>query len=88
MALNKNFVKTVEGFEGSLTSANVYWRVTNISGNKDVVSYIIEGYKNDTQIFGYSFSFTPDVSSGSSNFIAQAYAHAKTLPEFSGSEDV
>lgn len=88
MALKKNFVKTVDGFEGSLTSSGVYWKVTNISGNKDVVSYTIEGYKNDTQIFGYSFSFTPDVSDGSGNFIAQAYAHAKTLPEFSGSEDV
>lgn len=88
MALKKDFVKTLDGFEGSLTSKDVYWKVTNISGSKTNVSYTLEGFKGNVQVFGYSFSFTPDLSDSSGNFIAQAYAHAKTLSEFSGSEDV
>lgn len=88
MALKKDFVKTLDGFDGSLTSSDVYWKITGISGNKNLLSYTIEGYKGDIQLFGYSFSFQPDVTSGSDNFIAQAYNHAKAQPEFSGSEDV
>tara|TARA_R110000803_G_scaffold159212_1_gene223379 strand:- start:268 stop:534 length:267 start_codon:yes stop_codon:yes gene_type:complete len=88
MALKKDFVKTLDGFDGTLTSKDVYWKVTNISGNKDSVSYNLEGFKGDVQVFGYSFSFDPDLSDKSGNFIAQAYDHAKTLSEFSGSEDV
>jgi hypothetical protein len=32
-------------------------------------------------------SFVPSVSDGSENFIKQAYAHLKTLDDFSGAED-
>jgi hypothetical protein len=33
------------------------------------------------------YKFTASVSDGAENFIKQAYAHLKTLPEFAGATD-
>lgn len=88
MALEKDFIKTIAGFDGSLTATGVYWKVTNVRGDKNGVTYTIEGFKDNQQVFGYSFDFTPSVADGAGNFIKQAYDHAKTLPEFTDAKDV
>ena len=87
MALRKDFIKTLPGFDGSLTASDVYWKITNVQGGKDGASYTIEGFKGDQQVFGYSFDFIPSMEDGSGNFIKQAYEHAKTLPEFADAGD-
>lgn len=88
MALQNDFTKTLTGFDGQLTAANVYWKITQINGDKNNISYTIEGFKSDQQVYGYSYSFTPDVSDGAANFIQQAYVHAKTQAPFLSAADV
>ena len=78
---------------------NAYWRINpndGIAGGKNKLTYTIDVFKsadlahakNPHQIQKFSFSFVPDVKDGALNFVKQAYAHAKTLPMFSGSIDV
>ena len=74
-----------------ITIPNCYWKIANhngISGGKTKLNVILLCYKNQeisndigSEYNGFGFQFVPDLKSGE-NFIAQAYAHAKTLPEF------
>ena len=65
-----------------------YIRVQHVAGTKHSVAATVaflqgngagELYKSN------SYSFTPNMDSA--NFIAQAYEHLKTLPEFAGATD-
>ena len=86
MALQKTYTKTVEGFEGSLTVENAYWKVTAISGDKDEIRCEICAISNGSAIATRSYAFTPDLSGA--NFIQQAYNHIKNQDEFAGAADV
>jgi hypothetical protein len=46
-------------------------------------SYKTSGSKRN--LVSKTYNFQPDL--GGANFLAQAYAHLKTLPEFSGAVD-
>jgi hypothetical protein len=63
-----------------------YIKVMSIEGNKSSL-FANVNFKGDTQQFSKSYQIPVSVESGSANFIAQAYAHLKTLPEFAGATD-
>ena len=87
MALSKNIQFTAHG--GFIIAANnAYIRVDQISGGKNEVSCSVNFYKSSdeqTSFKGDIYKFKPELNG--SNFIAQAYAHLKTLPEFAGATD-
>jgi len=66
---------------------NTYIKVDSVQGSKDAASTVVS-FKNTStgEVFSYkSYSFTPAMEP--KNFIAQAYEHLKTLPEFAGATD-
>jgi hypothetical protein len=63
-----------------------YIKVMSIEGNKSSL-FANVNFKGDTQQFSKSYQIPVSVESGSTNFIAQVYAHLKTLPEFSNAVD-
>ena len=65
---------------------SVYVKVTNITGSKTQLNAEVL-FKSDSYKFTKNYIFNPSVNLGSANFIAQAYEHLKTLPEFDGAED-
>jgi len=85
MALKKTLTKAFHGFSGQLQAENVYYKVEQVSGNKERVEFTIRGYKDGAHIDSFSAEFQPSMDGG--NYIQQAYLHAKTLPEFSGAVD-
>jgi len=92
MALKKSFSETNSYMNGKLESANCYWKVTSVNGSKNKVSAsvsvmaMVDGQISN-QIASREYSFAPSVEDGSKNFIAQAYEHIKSLPEFSDAVD-
>jgi hypothetical protein len=72
------------GLQKVLFSA--YITVTTITGSKNEISAQVN-YKGDNVQFSKQYKFSPSVSEGAANFIAQAYDHLKTLPEFAGATD-
>ena len=89
MALLKTFIETKQHFDGVLQIANAYWKVEQVIVSKThgiavvSVSKDIDGAKH--QLNSQQFVFTPNLNG--KNFIAQAYDHLKTLPEFSTAID-
>ena len=81
MALSKNF--TLQAYNQDVVVPNAYLKVTHLSGNKESMQAIISIFteKDGVVLSKFDTSFTPDLNVN--NFIAQAYEHAKTLPEFS-----
>lgn len=67
-------------------SFSAYVKVININGNKDQIHATVS-FKNDAQQFNKQYTVPVSVESGALNFIAQVYAHLKTLDEFAGAED-
>ena len=67
-------------------SFSAYVKVASISGNKKNLLANVN-FKGDTQEFNKQYEIPVSVESGSPNFIAQAYAHLKTLPEFASAVD-
>ena len=86
MAIQKDIIKTQPGFNGSLVAKDVYFKVASVSGGKESMQAAVVGVCGGSTIFNESYWFTPDLSGA--NFIAQAYQHLKTLPEFAGAKDV
>lgn len=86
MALKHNL--DLEAFGSTVTVANAYIRVQSVSGTKQLVSFLVEVLDEsmEQRVTEMSYSFEPSMSG--SNFIAQAYQHLKTLPEFAGAADV
>lgn len=87
MALQKTITKTIPGFGGVVVCENAYWKVSELTGNKNLIKFCVCASSSGLQIDALTFSFVPSVDAGSGNFIAQAYNHIKTLPEFSGAVD-
>jgi hypothetical protein len=85
MALRKDVVIQKQNFDGSLVARNAYWKITNIGGNKNGFSISVDAFVNDVFCERITASFIPTLDG--QNFIAQAYQHLKTLPEFAGAID-
>lgn len=77
---------------------NAYWRINpkrGLVGGKDEMNYVLEVYKDastahvkDSMPLDKAIqTFIPDMKS-TKNFIEQAYNHAKTTSQFSGSVDM
>jgi hypothetical protein len=67
---------------------NAYIRVDSLNGGKTYLGAVVGIYKSPeskspVKIVGYWFEPKLD----GKNFIAQAYDHLKTLPEFAGATD-
>jgi hypothetical protein len=73
--------------ESSVNTPLLYIKVESVSGSKEkvqtFVSFTDEAKKQ--KLFEKQFAFAPSMDAG--NFIAQAYAYLKTLPEFAGATD-
>lgn len=89
-------IKSYHNQQFDITIPDCYWKVAldnGIQGGKEKLNVMMFCFKNKeaadenrNQYSGFMFQFTPDLAS-ESNFIAQAYTHAKTLPEFEGAVD-
>lgn len=71
-----------------LVAPDAYHRVENLSlANKAHMAFALRSYANpDKPVFEESF-FSCAYDIAGDNPIKQAYAHLKTLPEFSGATD-
>ena len=67
------------------TFVNMYIKVVSVSGGKENIKAHVGFFTDDKFSFNRSYEFLPNMDAG--NFIAQAYAHLKTLPEFAGATD-
>lgn len=86
MAIKKQItLKT--NFNDDVVFDNAYIKVASISGNKDLLSARVDFYKSQNAVLLQSvdYAFVPNL--GGANFIAQAYAHLKTLEDFAGAVD-
>ena len=85
MALEKHAFFERKGFEGKLIAKNAYWKIEQVSGNKNSMSVEICATVNGEQVERFVSVFTPNLDG--KNFIAQAYEHLKTLPDFANAID-
>jgi hypothetical protein len=87
MALLKQYTETKENFNGTLAIPSAYWKVNSVSGDKISCQICVGVYPaaNGSLVTEKTYYFKPSMDSG--NFIAQAYAHLKSLPEFAGAID-
>lgn len=67
-------------------SFSAYAKITSIIGNKDLITASVN-FQSDTQQFDRQYQIPVSTATGAINFIAQAYEHLKTLPEFDGATD-
>jgi hypothetical protein len=86
MALRKTF-KIKDNFGIEITFDDAYIKVIHIHGTKDLLNSHVGIYvkKDEVQIDSRVFEF--QLALDGKNFIAQAYEHLKTLPEFAGAID-
>jgi hypothetical protein len=81
MAIKKTITKS------GVVINDCYIKVASVGGDKSKMVFVAAMKANaDAEHFSTEqFSFVPKLDGV--NFIAQAYSHLKTLPEFSGSQD-
>ena len=65
---------------------SAYIKVVSVDGDKTRINAIVS-FEGDTQKFTKQYQMPVSVDTGSANFIAQAYEHLKTLPEFTDAVD-
>jgi hypothetical protein len=85
----KSVIQTsIGGVENGIQRASfsAYVKVANISGNKNQINASVT-FTSDAQQFTKQYQIPVSTEIDSANFIAQAYAHLKTLEEFAGAED-
>jgi len=63
-----------------------YIKIVSVTGNKNEVVASVK-FSDDNKSIEKQYRVPVSVADGSKNFIAQAYDHLKTLPEFSGATD-
>jgi hypothetical protein len=85
MALKVNIIKLELGFSGSLSANDVHVQVISVAGGKNMLNAVVAGTKDGINVLNKSYAFVPNLDGR--NFIAQAYEHLKTLPEFAGATD-
>jgi len=88
MALKLNYEKNIEGFPPVF--ARSYCKIDRVTATKaNAIAFVLYLSEDKSIVLGSKeISFVPSVEDGSKNFISQAYDHVKTLPEFSGAEDI
>lgn len=64
-----------------------YIKVEKVDSSKESAVAAVKYTSDKNAVLSKSFKFTPSVADGAKNFIAQAYEHIKTLPEFAGAQD-
>lgn len=86
MALQKT-ITLIDNFGESITFRNAYIRVDALNGGKEGFDIMVGIYKlaGGKLITTSRVPFTASIDGN--NFIAQAYEHLKTLPEFSNAQD-
>jgi hypothetical protein len=67
-------------------SFSAYVKVTSIHGDKNQINANVN-FKGDTKEFNRQYQVPMSFEFNAPNFIAQVYAHLKTLPEFAGATD-
>lgn len=85
MALQRDFKITKKNFLGELIAQKAYCKIESISGTKNSIQAQLKMYAGTDEISNTFFNFIPDLTG--KNFIAQAYEHLKTLPEFKDAID-
>ena len=83
MALSKNY--TVQYHGKDVVFENCYIKVIEISATKDAAIATVHFLNTDDVVDRKQYDFVPELYGP--NFIAQAYNHLKTLPEFAGATD-
>jgi hypothetical protein len=83
MALKKHHEVNFHG--KNVLFENCYFKVCQVAGTKQGVVASVDGLHSDSVVSHKEYVFTPSMDG--KNFIAQAYEHLKTLPEFSGATD-
>jgi hypothetical protein len=86
MALKKT-LKIKDNFGIEITFDDAYIKVIHIHGTKDSLTAHVGIHikKDEIQIDSKVFEFS--LTLDGKNFIAQAYDHLKTMPEFAGAID-
>jgi hypothetical protein len=86
MAL-KQTIERQDNFGIVVSLPNVYIKIVRLEGDKNNLSATVYFYKEPNgEIYTQAnYSFEPSLEGN--NFIAQAYAYLKTLPEFAGAID-
>lgn len=81
MAIIKSVIKN------GVSIPNAYIKIANMRGDKNRVFYNLDfsASVSHDPIYSVTHDFTPDLDGD--NFIKQAYAHLKSLPEYSGAVD-
>jgi len=82
MALQKNI--TWNG----LNIPTAYYKVAKIEGDKTSIKAFVNMSASQSDPVLSQDSYIVSIDLNGSNFIAQVYEHLKTLPEFSGAENV
>ena len=67
-------------------SFNAYIKVTSVVGGKDGLVAMVN-FSDGAYILEKNYNIPVSVANEAKNFIAQAYEHLKTLPEFAGATD-
>jgi len=86
MALTKN-ITLKNNFDEDSIFGNAYIKVTKIYGGKENIIATVGIFKQKDGELLIEKHHNVAVLLDGKNFIAQAYDHLKTLPEFSGSID-
>lgn len=80
-------------FSNSVIAENAYHRIERIEGDKYNITYLVRIYydedssKTNIAMNQASYTFKPDTSDTSKNFIEQAYINLKSLKQYSDSID-
>jgi len=91
MAIRKDLQFKPNGFDTVATLSGAYFRVDSVAGDKTLLSATVVAYNDKAegrvpaQVKVHKFA--PVVGNRAKDFIAQAYDHIKTLPEYAGAED-
>jgi hypothetical protein len=87
MAIQSSITETRQHFAGELVCSSAYWRIEQIIGNKQSLTFVVNAYATDQgpMLHSDQFLFVPDLEGP--NPIKQAYQFLKTLPEFSDAID-
>lgn len=93
MALETTIEYKPSAFDTPAKIENAYCRIAYVAGDKRSMNVRINCFKskeaadNGQHAHLVSVSFSPDMTEGAKNFVAQAYDHLKTLPEFANAKD-
>ena len=86
MAISKT-LKIKDNFEIEIDFQNAYIKVDKVIASKELLKIQVSTYRAKDGARINSMAFDCGVTLDGKNFIAQAYDHLKTLPEFAGATD-